>query len=139
MVQKIGYGVGLPKDGSVYEKENVCPIIYALGIIGGKWKLPILWHLADQKTVRYNELKRSVKGVTNMMLTKCLKELEKNGLVLRVQHQEIPPRVEYSLTERGARLLPALRKLHSWGEEQIEFVCLLEGESSEGTDKETER
>lgn len=68
-----------------------CPILRTLDIIGGKWKLPILWHLSTQRIVRYNELKRSVKGITNTMLTKCLKELEENGLVTRVQYNEIPP------------------------------------------------
>lgn len=110
MDETYGYDVSLPKEMSVY--EGVCPIIHALDLIGGKWKLPILWHLADQKTVRYNELKRSVKGVTNMMLTKCLKELEENDLVHREQYPEIPPRVEYSLTESGKLLIPALMELY---------------------------
>lgn len=117
MGKKIGYKVSLPKDRQVYEYK--CPILYALDIIGGKWKLPILWHLADKKVVRYNELRRSIKGITNMMLTKCLRELEGHGLVLREQYQEIPPRVEYMLTKRGEQLLPALKKLYVWGEEQI--------------------
>ena len=101
--------------------ENRCPILYAMDIIGQKWKLPILWHLADQETVRYNELKRSVRGVTNMMLTKCLRELEEYGLVIRRQYNEVPPRVEYSLTERGKKLLPALGELYAWGREQLDF------------------
>lgn len=117
MSKKAGYRVSLPKDTPLY--EYACPIIRALDVIGGKWKLPILWHLADQKTVRYNELRRSVKGVTNMMLTKCLRDLEEHGLVRREQYREIPPRVEYALTERGEQLLPALKKLYAWGEEQI--------------------
>ncbi|MDR2893052.1 MAG: helix-turn-helix transcriptional regulator [Deltaproteobacteria bacterium] len=116
MFKKIGYEVSLPKNQSVYEGK--CPITETLEIIGGKWKLPILWHLADKKVVRYNELRRSVKGITNMMLTKCLRELEKHGLVRREQYQEIPPRVEYSLTERGGQLLPALKKLYEWGAKQ---------------------
>lgn len=117
MAKKIGYDVRLPKEHSVYTEK--CPVLHALDIIGGKWKLPVLWHLADRETVRYNELKRNVKGITNMMLTKSLRELEAHGLVRRVQFQEIPPRVEYSLTERGAQLLPALKKLYAWGEEQL--------------------
>ena len=118
MKNKIGYSTKLPKDKVVYQGK--CPIIYALDLIGGKWKLPILWHLAENKTVRYNELRRCVVGITNMMLSKCLKELEECNLVSRLQYNEIPPKVEYSLTERGQKLMPALKKLYKWGEEQLE-------------------
>lgn len=107
--------------GGVYDDKTQCPILHVFRRIGGKWKLPILWHLADQDTVRYNELKRSVRGVTNMMLTKCLRELEDYGLVIRRQYNEVPPRVEYSLTERGKKLLPALAELYAWGREQLDF------------------
>ena len=107
--------------GSPYDNKTECPILHVFKRIGGKWKLPILWHLADQESVRYNELKRSVRGVTNMMLTKCLRELEEYGLVIRRQYNEVPPRVEYSLTERGKKLLPALAELYTWGREQLDF------------------
>ena len=109
-----------PTNG-LYEDKTECPILHVFRRIGGKWKLPILWHLADQETVRYNELKRSVRGVTNMMLTKCLRELEDFGLVIRQQYNEVPPRVEYSLTNRGKTLLPALEQLYAWGREQLEY------------------
>ena len=105
----------------LYDDKTECPILHVFRRIGGKWKLPILWHLADQETVRYNELKRSVRGVTNMMLTKCLRELEDFGLVIRQQYNEVPPRVEYSLTNRGKTLLPALEQLSAWGREQLEY------------------
>ena len=107
--------------GGLYDNKTECPILHVFRRIGGKWKLPILWHLADQDAVRYNELKRSVRGVTNMMLTKCLRELEDYGLVIRKQYNEVPPRVEYSLTERGKKLLPALAELYAWGREQLDF------------------
>ena len=90
-----------------------------LNLIGGKWKLPVLWHLFDAESVRYNELKRSVVGITNIMLTQCLRELEAAGLVRRNDFGEVPPRVEYSLTGRGRELLPALRELYKWGEKQL--------------------
>jgi DNA-binding HxlR family transcriptional regulator len=102
---------------SIYDCK--CPIIRTLEIIGGKWKMPILWSLSENGSVRYNELRRSVHGITNMMLTKCLKDLEKSGLISRKQFDEIPPHVEYSLTVRGAELLPAMHNLYKWGEEQI--------------------
>ena len=105
----------------LYDDKTECPILHVFRRIGGKWKLPILWHLADQETVRYNELKRSVRGVTNMMLTKCLRELEDFGLVIRQQYNQVPPRVEYSLTNRGKTLLPALEQLYAWGREQLEY------------------
>jgi len=107
--------------GGIYDDTSQCPILHVFKRIGGKWKLPLLWHLAEKDAVRYNELKRSVRGVTNMMLTKCLRELEDYGLVHRQQYNEVPPRVEYSLTERGKQLLPALGALYAWGRDQMEF------------------
>ena len=101
--------------------DHICPIVYALGIIGQKWKIPILWHLADEGTLRYNELKRGVYGITNIMLTKSLQELEEHQLIHREQFDFIPPRVEYSLTERGKTLIPLLRELDAWGKAQIQL------------------
>ena len=112
------YDVKLPAS-NIYETK--CPIIYALDLIGQKWKLPILWYLFQKEATRYNELKRSVKGITNMMLTKSLQELEGHGLVKRVQYATIPPKVEYSLTARGRSLIPALDALYAWGQEQLEL------------------
>ncbi|MDO0825385.1 winged helix-turn-helix transcriptional regulator [Desulfosporosinus nitroreducens] len=107
-----------PSD-NIYETK--CPLIYALDIIGQKWKLPIMWYLFQNDFTRYNELKRKVKGITNMMLTKSLKELEEHNLIVRTQYETIPPKVEYALTERGKALLPALNELSLWGEEQIKL------------------
>ncbi|ADL49972.1 winged helix-turn-helix transcriptional regulator [Clostridium cellulovorans] len=101
--------------------ETKCPLIYALDIIGQKWKLPIMWYLFENNFTRYNELKRKVNGITNMMLTKSLKELEEHNLIVRIQHETIPPKVEYALTERGKALLPALSELSRWGEEQLKL------------------
>lgn len=95
-----------------------CPVIYALSLIGGKWHLPVIWTLSRHKLLRYNELKRNICGITNMMLSQALKDLESNGLINRVQYNEIPPRVEYSLTEAGLSLLPALDELAKWGVKQ---------------------
>ena len=110
--------VEFPSD-NIYETK--CPLIYALEIIGQKWKLPIMWYLFENETTRYNELKRKVNGITSMMLTKSLKELEEHNLIVRIQYETIPPKVEYSLTERGKALLPALNELSIWGEEQIKI------------------
>mgnify|MGYP000194575388 CR=1 FL=1 len=92
-----------------------CPLTFALNIIGGKWRLPIIWALSKNGTMRYNELNRCIDGITNMMLTQSLKELELNGIINRKQFMEIPPRVEYSLTDNGENLIPALQALASWG------------------------
>lgn len=106
---------------TIYEKSYKCPVIYALEIVGQKWKIPIMWYLFDNDNLRYNELKRKINGITNMMLTKSLKELEEHKLITRTQYDLIPPKVEYSLTERGKALFSTLNELYKWGEEQMEF------------------
>ena len=109
----------LPQKENIYETE--CPILYAMEIIGQKWKLPILWYIADAEgqTLRYRELERKVVGITATMLTKCLRELERDGLVTRKQYSTIPPTVEYSLAERGKTLIPALESVYRWAEGQM--------------------
>ena len=109
----------LPKNENIYETEY--PILYAMEIIGQKWKLPILWYIADadNQKLRYRELERKVVGITATMLTKCLRELETDGLVSRTQYNTIPPTVEYSLTERGKSLIPALESVYQWAEGQM--------------------
>ena len=109
----------LPDDENIYETD--CPILYAMRIIGQKWKLPILWYIADSEnqTLRYKELERRVVGITATMLTKCLRELEADGLIHRTQYNTIPPTVEYSLIDRGKSLIPALESVYRWAEEQM--------------------
>lgn len=103
-------------DQALYKSRlDNCPLTYALNLIGGKWRLPIIWALSKNGNMRYNELKRSIDGVTNMMLTQSLKDLELYGIINRKQYMEVPPRVEYSLTELGEELIPALKALASWG------------------------
>ena len=101
--------------------DDRCPILYALKLVGQKWKLPILWHLSEVEMLHYNELKRCVTGITNTVLTKCLKEMEAVGLISRFQHNTIPPSVEYRLTENGKALLPTLNELYHWGKKQLEL------------------
>ena len=108
------------RDGELTPDE-ICPIVYALSIIGQKWKIPILWHLSEEGTLRYNQLKRGVHGITNIMLTQSLQELEAHGLVHRAQLHDIPPHVEYSLTERGKTLIPVLKAMDAWGKKQMEI------------------
>ncbi|KRQ86169.1 HTH-type transcriptional activator HxlR [Caloramator mitchellensis] len=103
-------------------KFEKCPLIFALELIGGKWRLPIIWALSKHETIRYNELKRNIPGITDMMLTQSLKDLESYGIVIRKQFIEIPPRVEYSLTENGKNLIPALKALANWGKDMKSFI-----------------
>ena len=112
----------LPKDKNIYETE--CPILYAMEIIGQKWKLPILWYIADaeNQTLRYRELERKVVGITATMLTKCLRELEADKMITRKQYNTIPPTVEYSLAERGRTLIPALESVYQWVEGQMKDI-----------------
>ena len=91
-----------------------CPIGESLKVIGGKWKMRIICTLYVDGTQRYNDLVRKTTGVTNAMLSASLKELEADGILLRKQYEEIPPRVEYSLTERGRELWPILHQLAHW-------------------------
>ena len=120
------YPMGTPEENI---DSDTCPILYALGLVGQKWKLPLLWYLHERPTTRFNELKRRVPGISNLMLTKSLRELEEAGLVLRDQRETVPPHVEYSLTERGEALLPALNELYTWGEEQMRAASNQSGES----------
>ncbi len=94
--------------------QYICGVAVSLEIIGGKWKGVILWHLCH-KTPRFSQLRRRLQGVTQKMLTQQLRELERDGLVNRKVYAEVPPRVEYSLTDLGRTLEPTLRQLCDWG------------------------
>ena len=101
-------------------EKHICPcseqcmLQRALDTIGGKWKLPILCSLNANGSIRYNDLLRNVKGISNTMLSKSLKELEESGLIRRLEYMEVPIRVEYELTERAAALQPILLQLIQW-------------------------
>lgn len=94
-----------------------CSIEYTISIIGGKWKPVIIWHLGVDGILRYNQLKKLMPGITHKMLSQQLKELEQERLVNRKQYNQIPPKVEYSLTEKGDTVIPILEMMHKWGEE----------------------
>ena len=95
-----------------------CGLDASLSVIGGKWKFLIIWQLASRPR-RFGELRRHVTGVTEKMLIQSLKELEKDRVVSRRDFKEIPPKVEYSLTERGVELANVLRPLCEWGQENF--------------------
>jgi DNA-binding HxlR family transcriptional regulator len=92
-----------------------CYIEYALKIIGGKWKLLIIWTISQNKIIRFNALQRKIEGISSLMLSKNLKELEDDGLIIRHQYNEIPPRVEYELSELSQKLIVAMKSLDEWG------------------------
>lgn len=99
-----------------------CGMAYALGVIGGRWKPAILCRLSN-KTMRYGELNRDIEGISERMLVAQLRELEKDGIVEREVHPEVPPRVEYRLTPLGETLRPMLASMSEWGNmhrEQVE-------------------
>lgn len=96
-------------------EPKLCRVEDALGILVGKWKPIILLHLLKEGTQRFNELKRSMPGITQKMLTKQLRELESEDIVKRVVYPQVPPKVEYSITEYGRSLEPILEAMHEWG------------------------
>ena len=99
--------------------NTVCPLRYLTEIFGGKWKMPIICILADQKPKRYSVIKRRLVDITNMMLSQSLKELEAAGMVSRTQYNEIPPHVEYSLTDKGRGALPMLTAAAQWALQEL--------------------
>ena len=90
---------------------------YTMSLIQGKYKMFILYTLMDFGVVRFNEMKRYIRGISFKTLSATLKELEADGLVHREEYPQIPPKVEYSLTERGRSLIPILDQMCTWGEE----------------------
>ena len=98
--------------------EKLCDtgFSYTLSLISGKYKMTILYTLMEFKVVRYNELKRYIKGITYKTLTSSLRELEVDGLIKRKEYPQIPPKVEYSLSERGKSLMPILDQMCEWGD-----------------------
>ena len=96
--------------------EKSCSLRDVLDIIGGKWSMPIIYILSKGK-MRFMEIERSVEGINTRMLVKELKNLEANGIVTREVFATVPPTVEYTLTQKGEKLLPSIQSLHRWGEE----------------------
>ena len=92
-----------------------CPAEDALDLIGGRWKVPVLWNLFGQKPMRFSELKRRLPACTAKMLTQHLREMEADHLVKRKIYAEVPPRVEYSLTPKGASLKEIVEAMCRWG------------------------
>jgi len=96
------------------ENNSKCGMDKALKIIGYKWNLVIIWALKD-KTLRYTEMQKSLGNVNSKTLTKHLRILEENNIITRSVYPEVPPRVEYSLTQYGRAFLPIFDEIHEWG------------------------
>ena len=101
--------------GGIVTEGGSCPVTQVTRMLQGKWKLQIIYELCVQSPLRFGELRRALGEITNTMLASALKELEADGLVHREQFNEIPPHVEYSLTERGRDLLPVFCAMANWG------------------------
>jgi DNA-binding HxlR family transcriptional regulator len=111
---------------------HVCPVETGLELIGGRWKARILWKLYDHGTMRFGELRRGLPGITEKMLAQQLKELEHDQLIVRTQYPEMPPRVEYSLSDFGRSLAPVLDALKTWGvENQAQIRQVIQAEEIE--------
>lgn len=93
------------------------PFGYTLSMIGGKWRLVILYWLVEYETIRFNELQRKIGTITYKTLSTELKEMEADGLIIRKEYPQIPPKVEYSLSEKGRSLLPIMENMCQWGTE----------------------
>ncbi len=88
-------------------------------VISGKWKILILWYISSYEMQRFNELQRRLDGITQSTLAKQLRELENDGLIHREVYPEVPPRVEYTLTEKGKGFMPILQSMRKWSEENL--------------------
>ena len=103
----------------ILTESGNCPVTPVVQMLQGKWKLQIIYELCIQSPMRFGELKKMLKPITNTMLTNALKELEADGLVHREQYNEIPPRVEYSITPKGESLGEILELMCQWGHDHM--------------------
>ncbi|UUX34722.1 winged helix-turn-helix transcriptional regulator [Fundicoccus culcitae] len=101
------------------KKEIRCPLEYGLDVFGGKWKARIICMLNQKTVLRYNELKEEMIDITDAVLSKALKELMEDNIVGREQFNEIPVRVEYSLTPKGLSVIPILEQICHWSEKYV--------------------
>ena len=101
-----------------------CPAERAIYFLGGKWKIRILFTLFNNKKIRFNELKKVLKTITQQMLSKQLRELETDGIVNRKVYQVVPPKVEYSLTEFGLSVIPILKSFSDWNRKNTRTISL---------------
>ncbi|RFZ91356.1 transcriptional regulator [Mucilaginibacter conchicola] len=106
------------KDLKIYHGADECPITATIDVIGGKWKAPIIWLLMKSPT-RFGELHKTIPGMALKVLSRTLKELEADGIVIRKAYPEVPPRVEYSLSPKGETLRPVMALMSNWSRVHI--------------------
>jgi DNA-binding HxlR family transcriptional regulator len=99
--------------------EDVCPLTVTQNAIAGRWKVIILWYLSQNEIIRFNELSRMLPGISKGILTRQLRELEEDNIVHREVYKVVPPKVEYSLTEQGKKLIPILEAMQVWGKDLL--------------------
>ena len=104
------------------KKTFNCEKELTLSVIGGKWKMIILWHLGKEGTKRFGELKTLIPGITQRMLVNQLRELEEDLIVHRKVYPIVPPKVEYTLTQQGESLMPILDSMYDWGKNYMKNV-----------------
>lgn len=104
----------------IENKEFNCEKELTLSVISGKWKIVIIWYLAQGSSYRFSELQKLLPKITHKMLSSQLKELIEDGIIHREVFAEVPPRVEYSLTPLGKSLLPIIELMYDWGKKRIE-------------------
>ena len=108
------------------EREEDCPIRRVLELLSGRWRPQIIYTLYKHPACRFGQLQKAMPRVTNAVLTTTLRELERSGIVQRTQFNEVPPHVEYSLTDKGRALLPIFYEMTVWGEQYLGEKGLLE-------------
>lgn len=114
-------------------KKHVCKLDQVVDIVGKKWNLIIIWHLRSQ-TLRFSELQAGLYGINPNTITKHLRSLEQHSIVTRTVYAEVPPRVEYSLTDQGRAILPIIEAMLQWGD-----AYLLSGEGSLCTERQAQK
>lgn len=119
----IKIGIELREDikKKIINKEFNCEKELTLSVIGGKWKLVILWHLGFEGTHRFNEIRKLFKSISHRILSKQLKELEQDGLIIRTVYSSSPPKVEYSISDMGKTILPIVQSMYEWGKEHMDY------------------
>ncbi len=114
-----------------FQGENCRELQVALDMIAGKWKPIILFHLMGNEKLRFSELQRAIPEITKKMLTSQLRELEYHNIVHREVYQQVPPKVEYSMTAYGEGLVPLLESMRSWGVKHLKHLKNLHGGDNE--------
>lgn len=114
--------------------EFNCEKELTLAVIGGKWKMLILWYIALDSPQRFGKLRRLLPKVTPKMLTAQLRELEQDGIIQRKVYQQVPPKVEYTLTEYGEKLIPILKLMYEWGMDYAKHMNISIGNSDSTSD-----